>query len=59
MSADAKTNERHSDTISTTPDGRTVVDAKRLFQKEHVKEVLRRVEQKIEIIRKNERPGRA
>lgn len=38
--------ERISDTASTTSDGRTVVDARKLFTKPHVQDTLRRIREK-------------
>ena len=44
-----------SDTTHTTADGRTVVDVRRLLNKEHVKETFRRIQDKIVIVRRPRR----
>ena len=37
---------KRSDTITVTPDGRTIVDVQRLMQKQHIREMLEEIRRK-------------
>ena len=40
-----------SDTVSVTPDGRTVVDVRRLFSKKHIQDMMREMRSKTRVVR--------
>ena len=47
--------EARSDTVSVTPDGRILVDTSRLFQKKHIREMVKNMRSKtITVPRKTE-----